>query len=60
MSRVGGMRDENNGFLIGLDSLALRLQVILSTFNTALSLFHTVSSTALHTHWNSQFPLVVS
>jgi hypothetical protein len=39
----GGTRDENNGFWFGwLDLLALRLQVLLNTLNTALSLIYTI------------------
>jgi hypothetical protein len=51
------LRDENNGFYLGwLDLLALRIQSLSITFNAALSLIYTFSSSPLHTH----FPLVVS
>jgi hypothetical protein len=47
----GGMRDENNGFHFGwLDLLALQLQSLLITLNTALSLINTLSSLLLHTN----------
>jgi hypothetical protein len=43
-----------------LDLLALRLQYLLITINTALSLIYTHSSSLLHTHWDSRSPLVVA
>jgi hypothetical protein len=47
----GSTRDENNGFYFGcLDLSAPRLQVLLTTITTALSLIHTLSSSPMHTH----------
>jgi hypothetical protein len=43
-----------------LDLLALRLQVLLITLNTALSPIYTLSISPLHTHYDSPFSLVVS
>jgi hypothetical protein len=57
----GGTRDENNGSWFGLlDLLAIRLEFLLITVNTALSLIYTIYSSPLHTHYDTQFPLVVS
>jgi hypothetical protein len=51
LSREGVMRDKYNGFWFGrLGLLALRLQYLLITINTALSLSHTIYSSPLHTH----------
>jgi hypothetical protein len=51
LSREGETRDENNVFCIGwLDLLALRLQILLITFNyNAIAILHTFSS-PLYTH----------
>jgi hypothetical protein len=61
LPRVGGTRDENNGFEIGwLALMSLRLQSLLITINTALSLCYTIWSSPLHMHQDSQSSLVVS
>jgi hypothetical protein len=60
-SRVSWYAWRNNGFYFGwLDLLALRLQIILITLITELSLIYTVYSSPLQAHLDSQFPLVVS
>jgi hypothetical protein len=43
-----------------MDLLVLRLQCLLITINTALLLIYTIYSSLLHTHKDSEFPLVVS
>jgi hypothetical protein len=47
----GGTRSENNGLWFEwLDSFALRLQVLLITPNTGLSLIYAIYSSPLYTH----------
>jgi hypothetical protein len=59
LSRVGGTRDDNNGFWIGwLDLLALRLQSLLITTRTykqysAIADLHTFQCSVAHALWFS-------